>query len=305
MLSRRLNEFVYYHNTGDGECNGIVLTKWADNHKLNKKDRIDLCYFFAITYCVESAIVLYQNRNEIKSDMNSWVEGNKEHIIFQSDRKYIRMQDSFQRCLQTWISKWDVLQEISNEIEIDFKKWIPKIETYPLFGRFSAYLYLETIAWLLGMKVINTEMDWENGATATSGLLHIYGDDAAAENYDKSRKLKKPYSQQKLQEICEPVLEAIRKAGGDDNITKVETSLCAYRKFFKGTRYNGYYLDRMLEEILSMRKDYPEISEELMKIRATTFPNELLGESNNWKGVRSSEKKACKAQHPTRTKEIK
>lgn len=290
MLSKRLNEFVEYHNTGDGECNGVILKAWADKHLLSIPDRVDLCYFFGITYCVESAIVMYYSREEIMSDMESWIKANKDKIIFQSDRKYIKMKDSFQKCLSTWVNNRAELQRIGNLYEIDLNKWIDVVEKYPLFGRFSAYLYLETAAWLLDIPVINADMDWENGATATSGLMHIYGYDEAAEDYDKTRKLKPPFTHEYMQKMVMPVLSAIRAANGDDNITKVETSLCAYRKLFKGTRYNGYYIDRMLEEIISMKGNYPEISQELLEIRCKIFPSKFLGEINGWQGIRKDKK---------------
>ena len=122
--------------------------------------------------------------------------------------------------------------------------------------------------------------------------MHIYGYDEAAEDYDKTRKLKQPFTHKKMQDMVEPVLKAIAAANGDNNITKVETSLCAYRKFFKATRYNGYYLDRMLEEIISMKADYPEISAELSTLRCELFPAEYLGEIGGWRGIRKECKKS-------------
>lgn len=292
MLSKRLEEFVNYHNTGDGECNGIVLKSWADKHGLSRAERITLCYFFSITYCVESSIVLFQAREAIYNNPEAWAEANKDKIIFQSDRKYIRMKNSFQRCLDFWADNMAEIQKISSVAEIDLTSWIEKVEKWPLFGRFSAYLYLETVAWLLDVPVINAEMEWENGATATSGLMHIFEYDEAAEDYDKTRKLKKPFTHEYMEKLVKIVLSAITATGGDDNITKVETSLCAYRKFFKGTRYNGYYLDRMLEEIITMKKDFPEISKELIMIRCKAFPAEYLGEIGGWTGIRKGLKKA-------------
>lgn len=292
MLSKRLEEFVNYHNTGDGECNGIVLQVWADKHELSRAEKITLCYFFSITYCVESSIVLFQARDAIFKNPQAWAEANKNRIIFQSDRKYIKMKNSFQRCLEFWRDNRKEIQKISTVSEIDLNKWIGEVEKWPLFGRFSAYLYLETVAWLLDVPVINAEMEWENGATATSGLLHIYGYDKLADDYDKTRKLR--FSHAQMEVMAAPVLKAIAAANGDNNITKVETSLCAYRKFFKGTRYNGYYLDRMLEEILTMRHDFPEISNELTTIRCRLFPAEYLGEIGGWTGIRKDMKKKYK-----------
>ena len=294
LLEKRMAEFVHYHIHGDGECNGVTLKKYADSHDLTKEKRIDLAYLFAVTYCIESSIVMLREINIILRDVDGWIAKNKHKLIFQSDRKYVRMRDSFNKCMRFYRDNTGRLRNIKEDDVIDLKKWIPEVETYPMFGRFSAYLYLETIAWLLGSKIINADMDWENGATATSGLLNVYCYDEEANLFDKERKLRKPFTPQVMQEMVEPILYEIKMQGGDDNITMVETSLCAYRKFFKGSRYNGYYLDRMLEEILKMQKDYPAESKELFEIRRTCFDEKYLGEIGGWKGIRKECKKLYK-----------
>jgi hypothetical protein len=38
------------------------------------------------------------------------------------------------------------------------------------------------------------------------------------------------------------------KKDAEDNAFAIETSLCAVAKFIKGTRWDGYYTERMLEE---------------------------------------------------------
>ena len=86
-------------------------------------------------------------------------------------------------------------------------------------------------------------------------------------------------------------------SGLDANPTKLETSLCAYRKFYKGTRYNGYYLDRMLEELVYFKRNYPEydkITDELYDIRSKCFQHDYLGEYHGWFGVRKELKKLYK-----------
>lgn len=294
MQLKRLYEFVDYHIHGDGECNGITLKAWADKHNLSRPDRIDLCYLFAITYCVESAVVLYYGRGELLADVDGWVKGNKGKIVFQSDRKYVRMLDAFNKCLYFFRDNRAEIHEVCGEQFLDLKRRIPAVERWPYFGRFSAYLFLETVAWVLDCDIVNAEMDWENGDTATSGLLNVYGYDNAANAFDRTRKLPKRFSQQNMQRMVEPLLLAVESGGGNNNITMVETSLCAYRKFFKGSRYNGYYLDRMLEEIYSMASEFPDISKELLELRAQLFDSKYLGEIGGWKGIRKECKKLYK-----------
>lgn len=291
QLEKRLNEFVDYHIHGDGECNGIVLRGYADKHNLSADEKVDLAFMFSITYCVESAIILLKKQEEVFRDVDAWVAQNKTKLIFQSDRKYIRMKDAFNKCLAFYKENRSSLRRIKGLKTLDLKYWIPEVESYPYFGRFSAYLYLETIAQLFDMQIINAKMEWGSGATATSGLMNLYYYDNEANLFDRERKLRPPFTEDVLQAMVEPVLWDIEKSGGNSNITMVETSLCAYRKFFKGSRYNGYYLDRMLEEIYAMQKNFPEESQELFEIREQKFDKRYLGEIGGWRGVRKECKK--------------
>lgn len=294
QLMKRLNEFVDYHIHGDGECNGIVLKHYASVHKLSADAKVDLAYMFSITYCVESAIVLLEDEEAVLADVDAWVRDNKDKLIFQSDRKYIRMKDAFNKCLCFYRDNRDEIRKIGKLESIDLEQWIPIVEKWSYFGRFSAYLFLETISQLFDCDILNAKMEWENGATATSGLMNLYCYDEAANLFDKERKLREPLTKEALQEMIEPVLYDIEKNGGNSNITMVETSLCAYRKFFKGSRYNGYYLDRMLEEIYAMQANFPHESAELMEIRKRCFDHRYLGEIGGWRGIRKECKKLYK-----------
>lgn len=296
QLEQRLDEFVHYHIHGDGECNGITLRRWSDIHGLSPADRADLAYMFSITYCVESAIILLKSRSEIQHDIDKWVNKNKHKLVFQSDRKYIRMKDAFNMCLKFFFDNHEQIQAFASIGELDLKKWIPAVEQWAYFGRFSAYLFLETIAQLFDCPVLNAEMEWENGATATSGLMNLYCYDDEANQFDRTKILVPPFTKDALQLMFEPVLSEIQAHGGNSNVTMVETSLCAYRKFFKGSRYNGYYLDRMLEEIYAMQANFPRESAELMEIRKSAFDHRYLGEVGGWKGIRKECKKLYKEQ---------
>ena len=143
------------------------------------------------------------------------------------------------------------LSKVTENGIIKLGKAIPYVSSWELFGRFSAYLFLETFVELTGYPIENTKMDWKANSTATSGLMNVYGLDNAASNWDKYRKLGVPV--EKLDLMLSKLQAEIAKTGGSTNVTEIETSLCAYRKFYKGSRYNGYYLDRMLEEIYTMQ----------------------------------------------------
>ena len=98
-VEKRIEEFCIYHRDGDGECNNVVLKAWANKNCKTLQDKYELAYFFAITYCVGSAVILFRDRKQVFSNTSAWVAENKQNLVFQSDRKYIRMRDSFEKCL--------------------------------------------------------------------------------------------------------------------------------------------------------------------------------------------------------------
>lgn len=285
-----MDEFCAYHRDGDGECNAILLKEYADAHGLNAKDRFDLAYFFSITYCCESGVILFLNR---EADLYTL----KGDMIFQSDRKYVRMRDYFERLILQWkngLSHYDTSRWFENGV-LSLDKGIKDVEKWYMFGRFSAFLFLETYATLMNTPVTNTTIDWQNGDTATSGLLNLFGHDEFANDFDHKGILQVPVD--KMDGYLRKTAENVKLSKGDPNTTKIETSLCAYRKFYKGTRYNGYYLDRMLEELVWYQREKPRyrwLTEELYNIRKTVFDSDMLGELHGWEGIRKENKKLYK-----------
>lgn len=289
----RMQEFVDYHINGDGECNNVVLKEWVARRNLTLQERYDLAFLFAVTYCVGSAIALFEKQKMTGPLSEDQLLAIKPSIIFQSDRKYMRMKDSFVKCMAFFYQNnrdaKTFLDSVSNGKTIDLKKAIKKVSSWVMFGRFSAFLFLETLVELTSYEIKNTTIDWKHGDTATSGLLNLFGYDSMAANFDKTGKLFVP--DETMNQMLYKTQAFIQKAGGITNVTEVETSLCAYRKFYKGSRYNGFYLDRMLEEIYIMQKDYPEISAELIEIRKQKCNPKYLGEVGGWRGIRKEMKK--------------
>lgn len=288
-----MNEFCAYHRDGDGECNAITLKYYADRHGLDTHQRFDLAYFFSVVYCCESGIVLFNNRGAIRRNPIEAAAFLKPEMIFQSDRKYMKMRDCFARSLQFWAERLqiDAVKKYVADPVLDLQSALKTVESWYMFGRFSAYLFLETYATLNDLGVTDISIDWEHGDTATSGLLNLFCDDEYANYFDREGVLKVPVD--KMDARLRKVANLVKISGGDANTTKLETSLCAYRKFYKGSRYNGYYLDRMLEELnyYGSIPKHMELTKELFKIRETAFRDELLGEKHGWTGIRKENKK--------------
>lgn len=299
-MKDRMIEYVKYHIDGDSDCNVVLMKKWADRHNLGLQDRFDLAYFFSITYCVSSGIYMFKNKRKILNNIDSWVEKNKGKIIFQSDRKYVRMSDTFSKCIKFYKDNLNdvncFLDGIVKDKIIVLEKALEKVQKWFFFGRFSSYLFLETFIGLTEYGFENATIDWKNGDTATSGIMNLFGLDKSADYFDKNDKIPSNLNYDKLNEMLDITLKEISSCGGDNDVLGVETSLCAYRKFFKGTRYNGFYLDRQLEEIIKTNKydEYKDINKELLEFRSSMFDKKYLGEISGWEGIRKEAKKLYK-----------
>lgn len=297
--AKRMKEFIWYHIHGDGDCNGQVLREYSRMNNLNAQDRFDLAYFYSITYCCASAVFLLSHRNEIRSKQILFADQYKRKLIFQSDRKYVRMLDNFYRVLSTWVNLLDNhVQDFDGRFikqnTIDIKKALSECEKWYFFSRFSAYLFVETYCDILGLEGSRAQdMVYEGDSmTFASGLFYVFGMDDEARFIQQRHKL--PIDNYAFESLIEELQDEVRKQGGDDNFTKLETSLCAYDKFFKGTRYNGYYADRQLEEIVKMRKEpeFKKACDAILLARKVAIPRRYRGEDNGWSGIRKEQKKS-------------
>ena len=294
----RLDEFVQYHMHGDGECNGVLLKAWADTKELETSERFDLAFFYATVYNIPSAVYMLKERGGIMSDSNAWCVANKSMLIFQSDRRYMRCNNALE-CTLDYFSHFlaggkSFLCKTTRGREIDTSGAIKMCQDWPNYGRFGAYLFTETLTYLLGLESANRPaFDFANGATATSGVMNVFGLDAEADEFDRRKRMPDGVSIEQLDALLAMIADAVDKAGGDNDIACLETSLCAYRKFYKGSRYNGYYLDRQLEELMAYPSINPSCADavnELHELRAELFDHRYLGEFGGWNGVR----KDCK-----------
>lgn len=292
---------MWYHIYGDGDCNGQVLRAYAEANGLNEQDCFDLTYFYATTYCCASAVFLLENRERIMADCRGFADEYKGKLIFQSDRKYVRMLDNFYKMLVTWRNGLYKAADIFRDKMVDHgvvntRRALGAIERWYFYSRFSAYLFIETYCDILNLTATREKgLQYEGDSmTFVGGLFYVYGMDDEARYVQANHKL--PLDTVTLECLITDLQDTVKAAGGDDNFTKLETSLCAYEKFFKGSRYNGYYADRQLAELVKMR-DRPEFASAvraIFKAREKAIPGVYRGEIHGWDGIRTQLKKSYK-----------
>lgn len=303
-VEKRQKEFIWYHKNGDGDCNGQVLRAYAAKHRLSEQDCFDLTYFYSITYCCASAVFLLKSREQIKHNCSSFASEYKSKLIFQSDRKYVRMKDNFYKVLNTWRESLYNAAGPFHEKTVDgnvlsTKKALSIVENWYFFSRFSSYLFVETYCDILGYEATRERgLKYEGDSmTFVGGLLYYNGMDDEAAYVQKKHKL--PIPAVLLEALISDLQDSVKEAGGDDNFTKLETSLCAYEKFFKGTRYNGFYADRQLGELVKMsqHQEFVATCAEIYEARSEAIPEQYRGETGGWDGIRPELNKRYRETH--------
>lgn len=291
-MSTRVVEFVEFHKFCCWNDSIVVqLKSYADLKRLTLEQREYLVLFYSLSYSIPTAIVCLANLEQIKRDPEAFWSEHKENLIFQSDRRWVKFNNMFAPAFLDFEKK-GILKQLRGMDMLDAGKSIELIQKVCYFARFGAFLFLEAYCFMFEKKTFNDSIDWLNGDTATSGMLNVLGLDGCAEMFDDKNKLlvKKElldYGMQKIQSMISPN-DFCR------SIIFIETTLCAYRKHFKGTRYVGYYVDRVLQELIRMQKSFPDFRGDfdlLYTARAAAIPLRMLGEINGWQGIR---KKLCK-----------
>lgn len=208
-------EYIAYHKQGDAGVEERMIGALAKHYNLTEWDAFRLIYYYTMTYNIPSAL-----------DMLLHNERDKKKLRFRTDRRYVRCNGAYERLLaELNHEKFAQLLSCGTTTEA-----YNEVRSWFFFGRYAAYLFLEVFINVFPAGKLWTDdlvPDWEPDENYTKGAVSIIHSDeeTALNNF----------------------LNAARK-DARDNVFAIETSLCAIEKFRKGTRWNGYYTERMLEE---------------------------------------------------------
>lgn len=207
-------EYIAYHRRGDAGVEERMIASLAKRLRLSKWDCFRLIYFYTMTYHIPSALRLLLNyENTKQSDLQ-----------FRTDRRYVRCNGAYDRLLQ----ELDPRMLSSLETCKTTQEAYDTVSKWYYFGRYAAFLFLEVYCnCFRPYWQDNVCFGWEADENYTIGAVHIVGtSDLTA-----------------LDKFLD-----MAKRDTADNAFAIETSLCAVAKFIKGTRWDGYYTERMLEE---------------------------------------------------------
>lgn len=285
-MSTRLDEFVEFHKYCCWNDSIVVQLKaYADICGLSTEQREWLVFFYSLSYSIPTAVICLENFDKINADPDEFWYKFKPGLVFQSDRRWVKFNNQFAKSFNDFKRK-RIFEQLRGNGAIDVGKSIALIQSVSYYARFAAFLFLEAYCFMFQRTTINDCMDWKKGDTATSGMLNALGLDNHANEFDRSGRL---FVSEQVLDSALAHVQARTTTGLEKSVLFIETTLCAYRKHFKGTRYVGYYVDRVQQEVELTKKAFPMYAGILNRIydaRISVLNPGLLGECNGWHGVR-------------------
>lgn len=206
-------QYIKYHRQGDAGAEERMISSLCRYLHLSGWDSFRLVYFYTMTYNIPSAL-----------DMLLGGVRDMKMLRFRTDRRYVRCNGAYPRLLRELTKeKYTRLLQVSTT-----QQAYDEVRGWYFFGRYAAYLFLEVYMNVFNPKwEDNVKYGWEPDENYTKGAISIT---RSANLTELDRFL------------------ASAKKDTSDNAFAIETSLCAVAKISKGTRWNGYYTERMLKE---------------------------------------------------------
>ena len=205
-------EFINYHN-GDGHPEESMVAKLCRYFRLSKYDSFRAVYYYSMCYNLVDPWRMLAAKSPLPKD----------DIDFVTDRRYVRCGDNYNRLLKQLSP--DLMRRL--EARKTTARQYEEVSGWYFFGRYASYLFLECWNYLFPDDAEDDFLPgWEKDELYTKGAVALTGG-----TYDKR--------------LLDDFMRKAKAATGDTAFS-IETSLCGYAKIIKGTRYNGYYTDRML-----------------------------------------------------------
>ncbi len=261
-------DYINYHirssEAKDIDPSNDCLRYISDRFELNIEQRYWLAFLFGTCYSATTVYYIYNEFPDFENvdveRLKRWWNENKQNTLFQTDRLRVKTQNKF---VETFESYKNLIGATTQEnYFLSLKQPTPQM-TYDNcyedligiknFGRFTMFIYLEMINVLTGYDLEPTYLDLKNAESCRNGLVYHLGHNELDTHGTKKRLTPKQinYLQYHFKQLKEEI-------GTLDiqhtNIWNIETTLCAFKKYNKGKRYVGYYIDRQKSEILKMQQ---------------------------------------------------
>lgn len=269
-------DYATYHRMSleakDIDPSIICLKYLSDRFELNIEQRYWIAFLYGTCYCAPTVFYIYNEFPDFECvDVNrltNWWNAKKDNCIFQTDRQRIKSNNQFVDCFKSY----KALVKNSQQNYFRSKNWqemYKKMEAIKYFGRFSLFNYLDVLNNITDINHKPTYLNMLEAESCRNGLAYAI---------DRIDLVDKKITKNDAILLHNSFIDFLRKYDG--NVFQIETTLCAYKKYRRGSRYVGYYIDRMYGEIKKMESSVTNgvYWNVLWQFREETFERKYLYE---------------------------
>ena len=293
-----------YISTGDCDPAYPILRYLLQHNNYNIEDAYWLSFLYSTCYSTPTAWVMFKTlpayKDITKEKLEAWWVINKSRLLFTTDRakvknfnKFVPMILSYKEIMGN--SQADTMKKLRGktpeETYNNVYKYFNKIY---YVGRFSLFLITEVINVLTDYPMRPTGLDLVDAESCRNGLCYALGLDDWVHFHGKQGKNWKGLTKEQYDYLYKMLDKLVKESQTECpklniNYWNVETTLCAYKKYYWKTRYIGFYLDRQLAGLIQTIKNYPELKNDwalFYRGRKELFDNNYLGELHGWASIR-------------------
>ena len=286
----RADKFIHYSRVAETVCHPTIVA-YSINNNWSEDEFITCSFLHCLFYEELTALSLVNNFGTDLKSMLSYLNKNKPNT--NPDKRRVVTMNLFPTSIQSWSeitnndpSGW--LKSLDGRDEL--RKGIMKVKN---IGGFSADLF-ENCVYAYGYDFGERYPDWNTTPQLTEGMLLLMNKDEEAQEY---RRTKPKLSEKKLKNLDNNFSKLCKRYERfylDSPPEKWYTKLCSFTNLFHGTRYGGFHHDRQLQNLYLHMKQEPywnDFWQSIFELRGNLWHESLLGERNNWKGIRKERTK--------------
>lgn len=290
-----------YIKTGDCDPSYPILKYVTQKHNLNIEQRYWLAFLYSSCYADATAWAMFKTLPEYKDinklNLDTWWLEYKSKLLFCTDRAKVK---NFNKLVPMLLSYKELIGD-NQEQKFETLKGKTPEETYEnvykylskiyYVGRFSLFLITEIINVLTNFPMLPNSLDLIDAESCRNGLCYALGADEWITFHGKKKIELTKEQYEHLYKMLDKLVKESKEEYPDLNISywNIETTLCAYKKYYWRTRYIGYYIDRQQTGIKHMERAMPELIGDwklFWEARKKTLDNRYVGELHNWSGIR-------------------
>ncbi len=276
------SEYIKYHvessKRTDIDPQVEALQFICDKEKLSLEQRFWLCFLFSTCYCVGTAWLIFTRFPEFRfarsRDVRLWYTQNRQNLLFQTDRVYVKsvdrfcgMIDSYADYVSKMSSRFSQREAICASIaggKTATQRYDLLVERFDVsnFSRFSLFLYSDLLNNVCSVPVgvrfnILEAQSSRNGLALAIGREDLY-------TGRKSNRIRESLSSSEKSDLIDGLNQVVQELSALEikprhkTLWSIETCLCAYRKWKEdGRRWVGYYVERYAKELKKLSQLNP------------------------------------------------